>query len=499
MGNGLTRGVAKAVLMRVPEGEAVGSEPGLNRRAWMRVGALGLGGLALADLLRREAAAGIGSGGRSVIYLFQSGGPAQHETWDLKPDAPTAVRGEFRPTDTNTPGMQICEHLPRLAARSDQFALLRSFSHNSNDHSLGHHIMLTGYEPMPVGFDPERPTHNDWPSMATVANYAFRGTSSHVPPAVILPLFLVHRTGRVIPGQLAGRMDARFDPMVLNVAPDCSGGYGACPNCFHFENLNFKHPGEPAAEFGAPGLDLPQGLSIPRVGGRAALLKAIESVRRQAETAAAGDSLDRFRGQALSILTSGRTAEAFDIRREDPRTLDRYGRHQFGRSLVLARRLVEAGVRMVQVNLGDNETWDTHQSAWPVLKDKLLPPLDQALSALLDDLVARGLLEKTLIVMGGEFGRTPRISTLPGVKLAGRDHWGAAQTLFFAGGGVRGGNVVGATDRLGGYPRTQAYRPADLAATVFQSLGLGPNPEYRDRLDRPFAATTGTPIAPLFA
>jgi hypothetical protein len=473
------------------------AHPRLPRRAVLRVGALGLAGLGLAELLRREARAGAAATERSVIYLFQSGGPAQHETWDLKPDAPTGVRGEFRPIDTATPGFQICEHLPRLARRSNLFAVVRSFSHGSNDHSLGHHIMLTGADVMPAGFDPNRPTHNDCPSMASVVNYALRGRPAEVPASVVLPHYLVHRTGRAIPGQLAGRMDAAFDPMVLSVAPDCPGGYGACPGCFHFEDLNFTHKGEPTADFTAPGLDLPQGLTVRRVGGRAGLLKAVEAWRRAAEPAAAG--LDRFRGQALSILTSERSARAFDIHREDPRTLDRYGRHQFGRSLVLARRLVEAGVRMVQVNLGDNETWDTHQSAWPVLKDKLLPPLDQALSALLDDLDARGLLSRTLIVMGGEFGRTPRISTLPGAKLAGRDHWGAAQSLFFAGAGVRGGTVVGATDRLGGHPKTRPYRPSDLAATVYHVLGLGPSPEYRDRLGRPFAATPGSPIAPLFA
>lgn len=471
--------------------------PRVPRRAFLRVGALGLTGLGLGDLLRREAEAGSSATECSVIYLFQSGGPAQHETFDLKPDAPSGVRGEFNPIATATPGLEICEHLPRLAARSHQFALLRSFSHASNDHSLGHHLMLTGSDAMPVGFDPNRPTPNDCPSMATVVNYTLRGRRSELPPSVILPLFLVHRSGRVVPGQLAGRMDAKYDPMVLNVAPDCAGGYGACPACFHFENLKFTHKGEPAADFTAPGLDLPEGLTLHRVGGRAALLKAVEGLRRDADSA--GPALDRFRGQALSILTSERTARAFDIHREDPRTLDRYGRHQFGRSLVLARRLVEAGTRMVQVNLGDNETWDTHQSAWPVLKDKLLPPLDQALSALLDDLDARGLLSRTLIVMGGEFGRTPKISTLPGVPLAGRDHWGAAQTLFFAGAGVRGGTVVGATDRLGGYPKSPAYRPSDLAATIYKVLGLGPNPEYRDRLNRPFAATIGNPIEPLFA
>jgi len=477
------------------------AHPRVDRRAFLKIGGLGLTGLGLADLLRREAEAGPAATECSVIYLFQSGGPAQHETFDLKPDAPSTVRGEFNPIETAAPGMQICEHLPRLAARANKFALLRTFSHGSNDHSLGHHIMLTGYDTMPVGFDPNRPTHNDWPSMASVVDFALRDRRTEIPPAILLPRFLVHRTGRVIPGQMSGRMDAKYDPMLLSVAPECSGGYGACPNCFHFEDLNYKHKGEPTADFTAPGLDLPQGLTVRRVGGRAELLKTIESVRREADRRAdtGALALDRFRGQALSILTSEQTARAFDIHREDPRTLDRYGRHQFGRSLVLARRLVEAGVRMVQVNLGENETWDTHQSAWPVLKDKLLPPLDQALSALLDDLDARGLLARTLIVMGGEFGRTPRISTLPGAKLAGRDHWGAAQTLLFAGAGVKGGTVVGTTDRMGGHPKTQTYRPSDLAATIYQVLGLGPNPEYRDRLDRPFAATLGTPIAPLFA
>lgn len=470
--------------------------PRWPRRRFLQAGALGMAGLSLADLLRAEARGDGATRGKSVIYLFQSGGPAQHETWDLKPEAPSGVRGEFNPIQTATPGMSICEHLPRLAQRSDRFAILRSFSHRSNDHSLGHHIMLTGYDSVPVGFDPNRPTLNDWPSLATVVNYAFREQKSEIPSSVILPHLLIHRTGRTIPGQMSGRMDARFDPMLLNVAPDCAGGYGACPNCFHFENLGFQHKG--SSEFNAPGLDLPQGLTLPRIGDRASLLRTVEDLRREADRSAATESLDRFRGQALSILTSERTARAFDVHREDPQTLERYGHHQFGRSFVLARRLVEAGVRMVQVNVGNNETWDTHQSAWPVLKDKLLPPLDQALSALLDDLAATGLLDQTLIVMGGEFGRTPRISTLPGAKLAGRDHWGSAQSLFIAGGGVRGGNVVGSTDKTGGYPRTRSYHPTDLASTIYQVLGLGPNPEYRDRLDRPFLATTGNPIAELF-
>jgi hypothetical protein len=478
------------------------AHPRLGRRQFLQAGGLSLAGLGLADLLRREAEAGSGASpqprAHSVIYLFQSGGPAQHETWDLKPDAPSGIRGEFAPIDTVTRGMQICEHLPELARRSDRFALVRSFAHSSNDHSFGHHMMLTGSDERPTGFDPTRPTLDDLPSMAALVSYLSPGhdRGAPVPAAVILPHLLIHRTGRTIPGQLAGRMDSRHDPWLLNVAPDCKGGYGACPNCFHFADPTFRHAGP--TEFTAPGLDLPQGLTLARLGRRDALLRTIEDLRRNVDQHAPALALNRYHGQALAILTSASAAQAFDIQREDPRTLDRYGRHQFGRSFVLARRLVEAGVRMVQVNVGNNESWDTHQSAWPVLKDRLLPPLDQALAALLDDLEARGLLATTLIVMGGEFGRTPRISTLPGARLAGRDHWGAVQSLFFAGAGVRGGTVVGASDRLGGYPRTHAYHPPDLSATIYTALGLGANPEYRDRLGRPLAATRGKPIEPLF-
>jgi hypothetical protein len=357
--------------------------------------------------------------------------------------------------------------------------------------------MLTGRAAAPSGFDPNRPTINDWPSLAAVASFALREQRREIPASLVLPHLLVHRTGRTIPGQRSGRMDARFDPWLLDVAPECSGGYGACPSCFHFENLKYHHNG--SADFKRPGLDLPQGLTITRLDRRSDLLRSLEALRREADRRAGASGLDRYQGQAFSLLTSRSTARAFDLNAEDPRTLDRYGRHQFGRSLVLARRLVEAGVRLVQVNLGNNETWDTHQSAWPVLKDKLLPPLDQSLAALLDDLEARGLLATTLIVMGGEFGRTPRISTLPGAPLAGRDHWGAAQTLFFAGGGVRGGSVVGASDKLGGYPKTRPYGPDDLAATVYAALGLDPRMEYPDRLGRPFPACQGSPINELFA
>jgi Protein of unknown function (DUF1501) len=473
------------------------AHPPISRRAVLRAGGLGLFGLSLSELLRQNArGAAHRAKARSVIYLFQSGGPAQHETWDLKPDAPSAVRGEFRPIATASSGMEICEHLPLLAQRSNRFAVLRSFAHGSNDHSVGHHIMLTGEPRAPSGFDVNRPTSNDAPSIAAVVTHATRDQGRDVPAAVVLPHLLVHRSGRVIPGQMAGRMDGRFDPWLLSVAPDCPGGYGACPSCFHFENLEFRHSG--SAEFASAVLNLPPELSLTRLGGRASLLTQVEAIRRDLDRKASVGSMDRYRGQAISILTSPATARAFDLNREDPRTLDRYGRHQFGRSFILARRLVEAGVRLVQVNVGNNETWDTHQGAWPILKDKLLPPVDQALSALLDDLEARGLLESTLIVMGGEFGRTPRISTLAGARYAGRDHWGALQSLFFAGGGVRGGTVVGSSDKIGGHPRTHPYGPEDLAATLYAALGFDPHMEYLDRFGRPFVASRGNVIEELF-
>src|SRR5262249_36192322 len=210
---------------------------------------------------------------------------------------------------------------------------------------------------------------------------------------------------------------------------------------------------------------------------------------------AASRSLDRFRQGALSLLTDAHVRQAFDLGRTEPRVLDRYGNNAFGWSLLMAARLVEAGVNLVQVNLGNNETWDTHGNAFPHLKDCLFPPTDRALSALLDDLHESGLLETTLIVMAGEFGRTPKISTLPQhYKLPGRDHWGAVQTVFFAGGGVRGGTVVGASDKVGGYPALEPQKPENMAATIYQSLGIPKTAMWHDALDRPHHVYYGEPI-----
>jgi uncharacterized protein (DUF1501 family) len=230
------------------------------------------------------------------------------------------------------------------------------------------------------------------------------------------------------------------------------------------------------------------------LGQRVELLKMIERQQRTLDGMANVEEFDRYRQRAISMLADGKMAKVFDVTNAEAKTLDRYGRNSFGWSLLLARRLVEAGVNLVQVNLGNDETWDTHQAAFRNLKHFLLPPLDRSLSALIDDLDASGLLGDTLIVMAGEFGRTPKISTIPGAVYPGRDHWGAVQTVFFAGGGIRGGTVVGSSDKIGGYPASDPQRPENMAATIYQSLGLPRHATWRDMLDRPIPVYNGEPI-----
>jgi hypothetical protein len=462
------------------------------------VGLLGLGMNHL-DALRTMAADRPGPGGlqpraRAVIYIFLSGGLAQHESFDPKPHAPSGIRGEFAPTATRTPGIQIAEHLPLLAERSHLWALCRSLTHPSNDHTAAHLMMLTGRSSVPSGFDPNGPRPTDWPSLAAVAGSLTR-PRNNLPPAAILPEPLIHRTGRVIPGQFAGMMGPRWDPWLIQASPYNPISYGAYPEFgFHHER-GAENPKTPV--FQAPNLELPAELSGGRLGGRLGLLDAVEYQQRRLERLAARAGFDRYRQQAVSLLADPRVRRALDVVHADPRTLDRYGRNTFGWSLLLARRLVEAGVNLVQVNLGNNETWDTHQAAFPNLKQFLLPPMDRGVSALLDDLHASGLLLSTLIVMAGEFGRTPRISTIPGAKLPGRDHWGAVQSVFLAGGGVQGGTVIGSSDRMGAFPATEPQTPENLAATIYSSLGIPATAAWRDPADRPHFIYQGQPIAGL--
>lgn len=482
----------------------------ITRRQSLQAGAIGILGLGmnhLTGLRQAESADGVLPSGKakSCIFIFLSGGLAQHESFDLKPNAPQDVRGEFNPVSTRTPGLQICEHLPMLAERSESWALCRSLTHSSNDHSAGHHIMLTGRSTLPNGFSPNSPSRTDYPSIASVAGHAARHGSlprrppapgrNNLPPAAVLPESLVHTTGRVIPGQHAGEMGPQNDPWMVQAAPFNSTAYGAFPE------YSFDHQQRGKADeriFQAPQLSLPDGLGMRRIEGRLELLETLRHQRRALAGFAETEQFDRLRQGAISLLTDDSVHQALDVTRADDRDLERYGRNAFGWSLLMARRLVTAGVNLIQVNLGNNESWDTHGNAFPHLKDKLLPPTDRAVSALLDDLAASGELEETLVVMAGEFGRTPKITLLDQhYKLPGRDHWGALQSVWFAGGGVQGGRVIGASDALGAYPSDSPVKPENFAATIYHALGIPATAVWRDVQDRPHFIYQGQPIAGL--
>lgn len=472
---------------------------GLNRRQTLQIGAIGLLGLGmnhLAGLRQATAADGMLPLGRakSCIFIFLSGGLAQHESFDMKPQAPDDVRGEFQPTATRTPGLQICEHLPMLAEHSHLWSLCRSLTHGSNDHSAGHHIMLTGRSQLPPGFSPNQPSRHDHPSIAAVAGIASQA-KNNLPPAVVLPERLVHATGRIIPGQDAGEMGAHRDPWLIQASPFHSTAYGAYPE-YSFDHQQRDNPD--SRLFQAPQLNLPEGLGLRQVRGRLELLETLRRQRLVLTHFAETTQFDRLRQDAIALLTDPRIHRTLDVTSAEDRDLDRYGRNAFGWSLLMARRLVAAGVNLIQVNLGNNETWDTHGNAFPHLKNNLLPPTDKAVSALLDDLQASGQLDETLIVMAGEFGRTPKISHLEKhYRLPGRDHWGAAQSVLFAGGGVHGGNVIGETDAIGAYPSRQPVTPENFAATIYHALGIPSTAVWKDAQDRPHPIYHGTPIVGL--
>lgn len=471
--------------------------PRLPRRTAIQAGAIGLLGLGMnhVEALRTAETADSSRPHRSVIYIFLSGGLAQQDSFDLKPEAPDNIRGEFAPIATRTPGIQICEHLPMLAARSHLWSLVRSLTHPSNEHSQGHMIMLSGRTMLPPTFNASKPMPEDWPSIAAIARDQLP-SRNNLPPAVILPERLIHRTGRVIPGQMAGQMGPARDPWLISAAPFNGNTYGAYPE-FEFHHARGADHAT-GLTFQAPNLSLPEGLTRPRLDHRLSLLNSIEQQRRELERGATTEQFDRHRQGAVSLLTDSKVRTAFDVTSADDRTLDRYGRNSFGWSLLMAKRLTEAGVSLVQVNLGNNESWDTHGNAFPNLKDYLLPPTDRALSALLDDLSESGRLDSTLIVMAGEFGRTPRVFGLPQhYKAPGRDHWGAVQTVFFAGGGTIGGRVVGSSDKIGGYPAADPQTPENMAATIYDSLGIPHTAAWKDDLDRPHHVYYGEPIAGL--
>lgn len=468
--------------------------PRIARRTALQVGRIGLLGLGMNHVqgLRAMTADNPGPAPfKACIYIFLSGGLGQHDSFDMKPQAPAEVRGEFAPISTATPGLQICEHLPGLALRSHLWSLCRSLGHPSNDHSAGHHIMLTGRTELPPGFNPNLPRPQDWPSIAAVAGTVTR-PRNNLPPAAVLPEQLVHYSGRVIPGQYAGAMGHQRNPWFIEASPFHSTSYGAFPT------HRFDHQDRGLADkrlFEAPSLTLAHGLTHPQLSRRVSLLSELERQCDVLETAAQVENFDRHRQGAISLLTDSHVRQALDVTRAPDAVQDRYGRNSFGWSLLMARRLVESGVNLVQVNLGNDETWDTHGNAFPHLKDNLFPPTDRALSALLDDLAESGLLDQTLIVMAGEFGRTPRITLLPAhYKQPGRDHWGAVQSVFLAGGGIQGGRVVGETDAIGAWPALDPQRPENLAATIYQALGVPQTVAWHDDLNRPHLVYHSDPI-----
>ena len=460
-----------------------------ERRSLLKAGSIGLLGPSLVDL---ACANPVTSRPRSVLFVFLTGGISQHDSFDMKPGAPADVRGEFQPILTATAGTSICEHLPLLAQRTNEYALVRSIATNSNGHEQACHMLLTGRLDLPPGFTTgNAPSPNEWPSIPSQVTHALhdRGNPS-LPPAVILPQPSVNEAARVRPGQYAGRLGKKWEAWHVDIAAQCALGNGACPHCFRFEEDHFEH-GSPTV-FSTPMLTLPEGGSH-RLGRRVDLLGEIELRQRGVQRTAALGQIDVHREQAISVLADPRVRRAFDVENADAATVDRYGRNKFGLSLLMGRRLLEAGVRFVQVNLGKNSSWDTHRRNFVNLKRNLLPYLDQSLSALLDDLKANGQLDETLLLVTGEFGRTPRIN-----KDAGRDHWGPVMTSLFAGGGVRGGNVIGSSDGIGAYPDKDPLTVENLAATMFDALGIPEDQSWSDVDGRPHKMRVAKPIHQLF-
>ena len=474
------------------------AHPQISRRAAIQAGGLGLLGLGM-DTASAAGAAGY----RRCIYIFLSGGLAQQDSFDLKPLAPSGIRGEFQPISTSTPGIQICEHLPLLAQRSRHWSLCRSLTHSTNGHTLGHYFMLTGRSVKNPEFPGDRkPRPSDYPSILSTASYAVKNfpklkpPTTHLPPAIALPETLIHWSGGTLPGQHGGQMGYEYDPWFIEASPYHNVQKGAYPE-YNFPNLGLSFREENRV-FRAPNLTLPHGLTSARFTKRLDVLKTIEGQQKHLDQAASTKSFGRLREGAVSILNDPKVKHAFDVTNENDKEQDRYGKNSYGWSLLMTRRLIEAGVPLIQVNLGNNETWDTHGDAFPRLKNFLFPPTDKALSALLDDLESRGLLESTLIVMAGEFGRTPKLENNAKYKLPGRDHWGAVQTVFFAGGGTQGGTVVGSSDKIAGYPQSNPKKPENLAATIYHSLGIPRDAVWHDDLDRPHQIYHGEPMTELF-
>jgi len=445
--------------------------PRLDRRTLLHAGCLSALGLGLPELLRaRQAGRGPAGFGRakSCILLFATGGPSQHDTFDPKPEAADEVRGEFQPIDTSVPGIRICEHLPQLARQAHRYAVIRSTYHGSNTHGVGVHYNLSGLKHAPRAQGEPQNSRLDPPSISGVMRQ-LRGDRNGLPGSVHLPVRIGDQNNFQWAGQGAGVLGSKYDPLTLI---DDTWLPGSMP----------------------PGFLPPEEVDLPRHRLRTSLLRDVESAGSAGE--ADVKVYGRYRDQALSILESKNAWEAFLLRDEKPATIERYGDNKFGRSCLTARRLVEAGVSLVTVpwmHLVSTKNFDTHGKHFSSMKDVLLPPVDTAFSALLEDLAERGLLDETLVVWTGEFGRTPKVN-----KGAGRDHWGAVYSTVLAGGGIRGGQVYGASDDIGGVPADAPVHVSDFFATIYHALGLGRDSKVIDPSGRPHFFVEGEPVASLF-
>ena len=440
----------------------------ISRRGLLR----GLGG-ALVPLCTNWARA-VGAGAppsgkaKSVILIFNGGAPSHIDLWDPKPDAPSDIRGTFSPIKTNVTGVHISELLPRMARRMDKVALIRSVHHEHSSHNGGMYWATAG-RPYPIDSTLINPSRTDLPCFGTLVGWLAQrdGFTSGTPPYVITPFPHCDSKAYITPGQYGGCLGVRYDPFVLDDDPNAAG--------FKVRNM---------------GLDA--NMSAARFEQRLGLLKEFSSSAPKIISPQA-EEIDILNQQAVSLLQSGKAADAFDLSKEPTAVRERYGRHSWGQSHLLARRLVESGTRFISTVNGPSITWDTHKDNFNALKNRLVPPMEQAYAALLDDLAERGLLDTTLVVWMGEFGRTPKINID-----AGRDHWPGCYSVLLTGGGIRGGQVIGASDSIGAYPRERPTSPADIHATVFAALGYDARTlHYQSADGRPVPLTDGTPMREL--
>lgn len=444
----------------MPRAERALTGRSLSRRHLLQVGGLGLMGISLPRLLEGQAraeAAGATPKADACILLFLNGGPSHLDMWDMKPDAPDGIRGEFHPIATSLSGYQMGEHLPRLAQQAHRATIVRSMHHSVNNaHAAAVYAALTGHDRGEIGGG-TLPT--DYPSPGSVVSM-LRPSARPVPPQVTLPYITKEGAGGPPqPGFFGGLLGHAWDPLFVLKDPN-------------------------AADFGVPELTLQTDVSAQRLSVRRALFQDLDRRVADAGGRSATRAMGSFQQRALDLLTSPETQQAFQIAREPDKVRDAYGRNIYGQSVLLARRLIEAGTRVVTVSWAPdaNATWDTHGSNFISLKKTLLPQLDAACSSLVEDLAARGMLERTMIAVMGDFGRTPRINT----SNAGRDHWNWCYSLMLLGGGFQQGLVYGSSDKIGAFPASNALEPGDIVSTIYHLLGIRHDGEIHDAFGRPF-------------